>query len=132
MDKRYALHPKKEVFTGFYFPTRPNAPDDERTRFVYEYITPSSRRWQTLGDSNIINTRGAELTIRAHDDVPFKVCGYVLLQDNKFFEIAEAALDYSTAPRQAFRYFKSSPQVSYVLRLIEVDAPWLDNGDYYT
>lgn len=120
-----AMHPRGGVtFSGSYYPRRPNAPDDDHEPFAYEMVDPEDKRFKTI-TGNIINSEGVSVTIRVREDIDFDVeNGYVYLQDGKFYTLESAMKDYATAPKEIFRYFKTSPQVSIVLRLLQVDAPW--------
>lgn len=119
------MHPRGGVtFTGYYYPRRPNAPDDDHEPFAYEMVDPEDKRFKTIA-GNILNSEGVSVTIRVREDIDFDVeNGYVYLQDGHFYTIESDMKDYSSAPREVFRYFRTSPQVSHVLRLLQVDAPW--------
>lgn len=120
-----AMQPRAGVtFSGSYYPRRPNAPDDDHEPFAYEMVDPEDKRFKTIA-GNIINSEGVSVTIRVREDIDFDVeNGYVYLQDGHFYTIESDMKDYSSAPREVFRYFRTSPQVSHVLRLLQVDAPW--------
>lgn len=124
-DLSTALNPRARApFTGYYYKSRPNAPDDEHEPFDYEMVDPTDKRFKTLA-GNILNTHGASLTIRVVEDIDFDIeNGYVYLQDEHFYTIESDMKDYSTAPAQAFRWFKSSAQITHVLRLVQAQAPW--------
>ena len=123
-DMLSAMHPRGGVtFTGYYYPCRPNTPDDDHEVFEYEMVDPEDRRYRNVF-GNLGVSEGVQTTIRVSDDIPFKVKNYVWLQDERLYIIESAMKDYATAPKEVFRYFKTSPQVSWVLRCIEVDAPW--------
>ncbi len=127
-DMLSALHPRGGVtFSGSYYPRRPNAPDDDHETFEYEMVDPTDRRYR-MAFGNLEVSKGVTATIRVSDDIPFKVKEYVWLQDERLYIIESAMKDYATAPKEVFRYFKTSPQVSWVLRCIEVDAPWSKDG----
>ncbi len=123
-DMLSALHPRGGVtFSGSYYPRRPNAPDDEHETFEYEMVDPTEKSFRTIA-GNIINSEGVTVVIRVSDDIDFAIGGYVYLQDGKLYTINSAMKDYSTAPKEVFRYFRTSPQVSWVLRAMQVQAPW--------
>lgn len=123
-DMLSALHPRGGVtFSGSYYPRRPNAPDDEHETFEYEMVDPTEKSFRTIV-GNIINSEGVTAVIRVSDDIDFAIGGYVYLQDGKLYTINSAMKDYSTAPKEVFRYFRTSPQVSWVLRAMQVQAPW--------
>ena len=123
-DMISALHPRGGVtFSGSYYPRRPNAPDDDHEVFEYEMVDPEDRRYRNVF-GNLGVSEGVQTTIRVSDDIPFRVKNYVWLQDKRLYIIESAMKDYATAPKEVFRFFKTSPQVSWVLRCIEVDAPW--------
>ena len=123
-DMISALHPRGGVtFSGSYYPRRPNAPDDDHETFEYEMVDPTEKSFRTIA-GNIINSEGVTVVIRVSDDIDFAIGGYVYLQDGKLYTINSAMKDYSTAPKEVFRYFRTSPQVSWVLRAMQVQAPW--------
>lgn len=123
-DMISALHPRGGVtFSGSYYPRRPNAPDDDHETFEYEMVDPTEKSFRTIA-GNIINSEGVTTVIRVSDDIDFAIGGYVYLQDEKLYTINSAMKDYSTAPKEVFRYFRTSPQVSWVLRAMQVQAPW--------
>lgn len=123
-DMLSALHPRGGVtFSGSYYPRRPNAPDDDHETFEYEMVDPTEKSFRTIA-GNIINSEGVTAVIRVSDDIDFAIGGYVYLQDGKLYTINSAMKDYSTAPKEVFRYFRTSPQVSWVLRAMQVQAPW--------
>lgn len=123
-DMLSALHPRGGVtFSGSYYPRRPNAPDDDHETFEYEMVDPTEKSFRTIV-GNIINSEGVTAVIRVSDDIDFAIGGYVYLQDEKLYTINSAMKDYSTAPKEVFRYFRTSPQVSWVLRAMQVQAPW--------
>ena len=86
-------------------------------------VDPTEKSFRTIA-GNIINSEGVTAVIRVSDDIDFAIGGYVHLQDGKLYTINSAMKDYSTAPKEAFRYFRTSPQVSWVLRVMQVQAPW--------
>ena len=116
-----------KVFTGTWYPKRPNNVYDEHADFDYEMVDPTERHYQTLL-GNVINNDGATLTIKTNDDMGWKVGQFAALQDGNFYNVLSCSIDYQSASREAFRFLKDAVGVEFVLRLLQVDNPWKYNG----
>lgn len=121
---------KNATMTGYYYNGRPNNPDDEHELFFYEKIDPNSKTWRLL-QSNILNNTGTTTTIRVHKNIHVDIDnGYILLQDGRLYKIDEDMEDTSTANAEVFRMFQKNPNITHLLRLTEVSAPWLHYENY--
>ena len=89
----------------------------------YEYVDPTSYRYKTLLN-NLNDNETASATIKTKTELPYRVNGYIALDNGRLCSIISVTEDVSAAPREAARLMPIPQGTEYVIRLLEVDNPW--------
>ena len=118
------MTPKDDGFmTGYYYERRPVSPDDGRQKFRYSRLDPYSRVFDTtIGRLRIDRET---YSLKTHQNLNWKVKGYISAQNGKFFQIVEVLEDEQVrGSEEVLRLFKRAPETEYTIRLVRVDNPW--------
>lgn len=113
----------KFTATGKYWKERPDSTQEGGTAFKYEYVDVLSKTYRRAF-GNIQDFEGGEVSIRTNDMHEFTNGQYIKSQDGILYMIKQVALDYSAAPKQAFRVQSLPVGVQYVMRLVTVPDAW--------
>ncbi len=122
-DTLDVLNPKTRfTASARYYPERLNSPDVGYDSLNFEYVNPYSNTYRRLFAN--VQTAAGQVAIRTDDQNNYKVGGFIILQDNKAYQILEVLTDYQAANKQVLRLFGAPVSVEYVIRMLEVDNPW--------
>lgn len=109
--------------TGTWYPDIVAGPDNGGHVIRYEHVDMLSRGWRRLF-GNVQDFNAGETSIRTPDLHAYKSGSIVKLQDGGTYTVLQAAKDYSTAPKQAYRIQGLPIGVTAVLRLVERQDGW--------
>ena len=109
--------------TGTWYPDIVAGPDNGGCVIRYEHVDMLSRGWRRLF-GNVQDFNAGETSIRTPDLHEYKSGSVVKLQDGGTYTVLQAAKDYSTAPKQAYRIQGLPIGVTAVLRLVERQDGW--------
>ena len=113
----------KQTLTGKYYKKYPNFPNDFCEVFNYEYVDTSSKSFQRIF-GNVTENNATITTIKTKNSIDFKVESFILLQNNKFYQILEVGEDYQSVNREVYRYVNKVSGIEKTLRLTEIDNPY--------
>ena len=100
-----------DFLEGNYYPKKPKSPKDHSILFDYEMV-----------DENAVSYAK---TIRTHEDIGWKIKGYVVTQDDLCWQIVDfRKILMPESNREALRVVKQSSQTEFIIRLIAVENPW--------
>lgn len=125
------VHDSLDLFTprsrftaqGTYWTSRPDSADTGGAKFSYEYVDPSTRRYQRLF-GNFQSFEAGEIAVRTNDILPYDAKGYFMTADGELYRVLQAQKDYSAAPKQAMRMLGTPLGTEYVIRAVKVQNPW--------
>lgn len=108
------------TYEGIYYERKPLAITDVGIPFDYEIIDGKYKEQRTL-ENNLGVSKYRRTSIKSNDVGSWKIGGYVLLQDNSFFQIESVREDLDDTSKESARLFREIDGIAYVLQLIEVD-----------
>jgi hypothetical protein len=114
---------RDEVFSGTYYAQLPNTPSATSATFDYNTVDPTEWHYQALF-SQVMVAQSTSAAIKTKADLKWRVGGYIVTQDGRFYEIISVQQDYAAASKQAFRYLSVVSGVDFVIRLSEKENPW--------
>lgn len=86
----------------------------------YEEISPMETGYKRL-IGNLIDKEAAEMVIKTHEQIEYKVGAYVEAMDGRLYKITSLTRDNSTASGEAARLFSTPLRAEFILALTEVD-----------
>lgn len=112
-----------EVLSGTYYEKIPKTPDVSGVRFKYDIVDESDKSYAKILDN--IKTEQAMQTIKTNDVCGFKVKGYIVTQDDDFWQITGIVKRVVVKKsKYALMFQKETSATEFVIRLIGVENPW--------
>lgn len=90
--------------------------------FDYEFVDPTAWNYKRLF-GNLTELKYANATVKTTDMLNWKVGSFVVLEDERLYQITSVTEDTSAAQREAARLMPIPVGTEYVLRLVEIDNP---------
>lgn len=112
-----------DFLEGNYYPKKPKSPKDHSILFGYEMVDENAVSYAKI--LNNLRADQATCTIRTHEDIGWKIKGYVVTQDDLCWQIVDfRKILMPESNKEALRVVKQSSQTEYIIRLIAVENPW--------